>query len=153
MSNQLKEVESYIDKILEKEQLQEKLKLQSVEQGSKVDKVQNDFKNKIKKWIDYDNQIKESNLALNEIKHRKKEVEEELKSYMTSNEIAIVKVSNMKIQRKITKKHPPLNKGTLSKCISDVIGSSQADKVVEHIYEWRKNNPTGETEKLQKLKG
>lgn len=175
MEEDLKRLEDYIDKIIEKEEVSERLEANEEKAAASASasaasasaaaaasaspydpglEIREDFKSNIKSWLKYEKEIKDQMKILKELRNKKKEVEERLKSYMCSNEIAVVKVSNVKIQRSSTKKQPPLNKENLKKCISEFTGrQDEAERIVEHVYNWRKENPIGSVESLKKLNG
>lgn len=105
------------------------------------------FKKEVKKWIKIDNDIKEAMTHIKTLKDKKNELENVIKTYMDSEDINTVNVSQEeKIEIKMVKRAPSLSKKTLTECLQELFDEQQVGRIVEHIYDWRKRN-TKEIEK------
>ena len=69
-----------------------------------------DFRNKVKEWIDYDNQINELNNKVKELKGKKNDLNNEVLEFMKSNNIEDISTKQCKLKTYTSTSQKGLNK-------------------------------------------
>ena len=69
-----------------------------------------DFRNKVKEWIDYDNQINELNNKVKELKAKKNDLNNEVLEFMKSNNIEDISTKQCKLKTYTSTSQKSLNK-------------------------------------------
>tara|TARA_Y100001970_G_scaffold292650_1_gene434847 strand:+ start:2912 stop:3262 length:351 start_codon:yes stop_codon:yes gene_type:complete len=110
--------------------------------------VNNEFKDSIKQWIDYDNKIQELNASLKELRSKRNGVRDNLTVYIEKNQLTNTKfqLSNGYIKYNNTTQYKPItlkllneclnnyfNDPTLSKSVCDYVKSQRGKVVVSDI--------------------
>jgi len=101
-----------------------------------TEKVSAEFVHTVKKYIEYDDKIKEIKKSLKELSTQKKQNEEFILEYLQSIEENTIDISNGKLIRSVTKTQSPLKKELIQKTLTDIIGDSSkaldiTDKIVK----------------------
>jgi phage shock protein A len=98
------------------------------------------FEEQIKQWVSLDNQIKELNDKIKEIRTKRNTLEEKLITHVSSNNLSnmTVKVNNDKIKFVNTKVTEPLTFKYLEGTLNEIIkNTSQVDLIMEQIKKKR----------------
>jgi hypothetical protein len=106
---------------------------------------------RIKKWIDYDNQIKEENEKLKELRDKRNELNDEIINYSKSNNMmsAIFELSDSKIKFVTTKTQQPLSLKYIETCLGSIIkDEGHVTKIMEYIKHNRDNKETVELKRI-----
>jgi hypothetical protein len=90
----------------------------------------------IQSWVELDNELKQLNDTVKELRTRKNDVEDKIMGYVENNEMnnSVVNISDGKLKFCETKQTSPLTLGFLEKCLSEVIANqSQVKQIMEYI--------------------
>ena len=94
------------------------------------------FKNSIKSWVELDNQHKQYNDVLKEIRHKKGNILNDINNHVNSNKLhdAIVKISDGKIRFSVVKNVKPLTLQYIKLCLTEKLQNSETvEKIMDHI--------------------
>jgi hypothetical protein len=98
------------------------------------------FENQIQQWVQLDNQIKQLNEQIREIRDKRNVLEQNIVNYASSNNLSnsTVKISDGRLRFTNTKVPEPLTFKYLEKTLSGVIkNESQINLIMEHIKQKR----------------
>jgi septal ring factor EnvC (AmiA/AmiB activator) len=98
------------------------------------------FENNIQQWVSYDNQLKQLNEKIKELREKRNTVEEKITNYASSNNLsnANVEISDGKLKFVNTKVPEPLTFKYLERTLSEVIkNESQVKLIMEHVKQKR----------------
>jgi hypothetical protein len=98
------------------------------------------FENQIQQWVQLDNQIKQLNQQIREIRDKRDVLEQNIVNYASSNNLSnsTVKISDGRLRFTNTKVPEPLTFKYLEKTLSGVIkNESQINVIMEHIKQKR----------------
>ena len=97
------------------------------------------FKMRIKQWVELDNQHKQYNDALKEIRQKKGTVLNDINSHVNDNKLqdAIVKISDGRIKFSAIKNVKPITLQYIKQCLTDKLQNSDS---VENLMEYIKSN-------------
>ena len=94
------------------------------------------FKNSIKSWVELDNQHKQYNDVLKEIRQKKGNVLNDINNHVNRNKLhdAIVKISDGKIRFSLVKNVKPLTLQYIKQCLTDKLQNSETvENLMAHI--------------------
>ena len=98
------------------------------------------FENQIQQWVSLDNQLKQLNEKVKELRDKRNNLEENITSYASENNLsnATVKISDGRLKFTNTKVQEPLTFKYLEKTLGEVIkNESQVKLIVEHLKQKR----------------
>lgn len=97
------------------------------------------FKMSIKQWVELDNQHKQYNDALKEIRQKKATVLDDINNHVNDNKLhdAIVKISDGRIKFSIIKNVKPVTLQYVKQCLTDMLENADT---VEKIMNYIKSN-------------
>ena len=98
------------------------------------------FENQIQQWISLDNQLKQLNEKVKDLRDKRNNLEENITSYASENNLsnATVKISDGRLKFTNTKVQEPLTFKYLEKTLGEVIkNESQVKLIVEHLKQKR----------------
>jgi hypothetical protein len=98
------------------------------------------FENQIQQWVSLDNQLKQLNEKVKDLRDKRNNLEENITSYASENNLsnATVKISDGKLKFTNTKVQEPLTFKYLEKTLGEVIkNESQVKLIVEHLKQKR----------------
>jgi hypothetical protein len=107
------------------------------------------FENQIQQWVQLDNQLKQLNERVKDLRDKRNTLEQNLTNYASSNNLsnATVNIGNGKLKFVNTKVQEPLTFKYLEKTLSEIIkNESQVKLIMEHIKQKR------ETKVVQEIK-
>lgn len=107
--------------------------------------VSPEFINTVKKWVYYDNQIKQANAQLREWRKKKKELNKPITIYIKSNALqeTPINLTDSKLVFRTAKRSVPVNKEYIKNRLTQYFGNVQkAEEVVEFIYKDREFTET-----------
>ena len=114
------------------------------------EKVTNDFKNKVLKWLSIDDEIREMRSKSKELTKKKKEHEEYILSFLEQVGEKELAVSDGKLRRNVSKTKKPLSKEWIQKSLTELIkDKTKATTMTEHIIN---NRETVERVNLKRTK-
>ena len=94
------------------------------------------FKTSIRKWIDLDNQHKQHNEVLKDIRARKTNVLDIITNHVNNNKLqdAVVKISDGRIKFTLVKNVRPITLQYIKQCLTDKLQNSDSvDKLMDYI--------------------
>ena len=98
------------------------------------------FENQIQQWVSLDNQLKQLNEKVKDLRDKRNNLEENITSYASENNLsnATVKISDGRLMFTNTKVQEPLTFKYLEKTLGEVIkNESQVKLIVEHLKQKR----------------
>jgi TolA-binding protein len=98
------------------------------------------FENQIQQWVSLDNQLKQLNEKVKDLRDKRNNLEENITSYASENNLsnATVKISDGRLKFTNTKVQEPLTFKYLEKTLGEVIkNESQVKLIVEHLKQKR----------------
>jgi seryl-tRNA synthetase len=98
------------------------------------------FESQIQQWVQLDNQLKQLNEKVKEIRNKRNLLEQNIIKYTSTNNLSnsIVKISDGKLKFTNTRVPEPLTFKYLEKTLAEVINSeSQINLLMNHIKEKR----------------
>ena len=98
------------------------------------------FENQIQQWVSLDNQLKQLNEKVKELRDKRNNLEENITSYASENNLsnATVKISDGRLKFTNTKIQEPLTFKYLEKTLGEVIkNESQVKLIMEHLKQKR----------------
>jgi hypothetical protein len=98
------------------------------------------FEENIKKWVSLDNQLKNINEKVKQLRDDKNSVEEYIMNYVEEKEIknATINISDGKLRFTTTKQTPPLTLKYVEECLMKCIGNeAQVKQVMKVIKDSR----------------
>jgi len=98
------------------------------------------FESQIQQWVQLDNQIKQMNEKIREIRDKRNVLEQNIVNYASNNNLSnsTVKISDGRLRFTNTKVPEPLTFKYLEKTLSGVIkNESQINLIMEHIKQKR----------------
>jgi hypothetical protein len=113
-------------------------------------KITQDFKKKVLKWLEIDDQIREMRAKSKELNTEKKQHEEFILSFLEQVGEKELAVSDGKLRRNVSKTKKPLSKDSIQKALTELIKDKEkATTMTEHIINSR---PTVERINLKRTK-
>ena len=98
------------------------------------------FENQIQQWVLLDNQLKQLNEKVKDLRYKRNDLEENITTYASENNLsnATVKISDGKLKFTNTKVQEPITFKYLEKTLAEVIkNESQVKLILEHIKQKR----------------
>ena len=98
------------------------------------------FENQIQQWVSLDNQLKQLNEKVKDLRDKRNNLEENITSYASENNLsnATVKISDGRLKFTNTKIQEPLTFKYLEKTLGEVIkNESQVKLIMEHLKQKR----------------
>jgi TolA-binding protein len=98
------------------------------------------FESQIQQWVSLDNQLKQLNEKVKDLRDKRNNLEENITSYASENNLsnATVKISDGKLKFTNTKVAEPLTFKYLEKTLGEVIkNESQVKLIMEHLKQKR----------------
>lgn len=113
-------------------------------------KVTREFRDKVIKWIEIDDSIRELRAKTKELTTEKKQYEEYILSYMDQIEEKCFNIKDGKLRKNVSKTKGPLKKQIIHQALVEIVGdSNKATAMTEHIINSR---PTVERVNLKRTK-
>jgi predicted transcriptional regulator len=94
------------------------------------------FENQIQQWVQIDNQLKNFNEKIKELRDKKNSISEQINNHIEENQLnnAAVKISDGQLKFVKIKETQPLTFKYLETCLSEIIkNEEQVKKIVEYI--------------------
>jgi len=102
------------------------------------EKVTEDFKKKVLKWLEIDDEIRSIRARTKELTNDKKQYEESILSFLENVGEKELNVKDGKLRRNVSKTKAPLNKASIQKALTEIVkDKSKADVMTEHIINSR----------------
>ena len=98
------------------------------------------FENQIQQWVSLDNQLKQLNEKVKELRDKRNHLEENITNYASENNLsnATVKISDGRLKFTNTKVPEPLTFKYLEKTLGEVIkNESQVTLIMDHLKQKR----------------
>ena len=98
------------------------------------------FENQIQQWVSLDNQLKQLNERVKDLRYKRNDLEENITTYASENNLsnATVKISDGKLKFTNTKVQEPITFKYLEKTLAEVIkNESQVKLIMEHLKQKR----------------
>ena len=98
------------------------------------------FESQIQQWVSLDNQLKQLNERVKDLRDKRNNLEENITSYASENNLsnATVKINDGKLKFTNTKVQEPLTFKYLEKTLGEVIkNESQVKLIMEHLKQKR----------------
>jgi len=98
------------------------------------------FESQIQQWVSLDNQLKQLNEKVKDLRDKRNNLEENITSYASENNLsnATVKINDGRLKFTNTKVQEPLTFKYLEKTLGEVIkNESQVKLIVEHLKQKR----------------
>jgi hypothetical protein len=116
--------------------------------NSPQQKVTKEFVNKVRKWIEIDDSIREIRTKTKELTTEKKQHEEYILNYMEQIEEKSFNIKDGKLRRNVSKAKGPLKKTIIQQALVEITGDAiKAKTMTEHIINSR---PTVERVNLKR---
>lgn len=113
-------------------------------------KVTREFRDKVIKWIEIDDSLRELRVKTKELTTEKKQFEEYILSYMDQIEEKCFNIKDGKLRKNVSKTKGPLKKQIIHQALVEIVGdSNKATAMTEHIINSR---PTVERVNLKRTK-
>lgn len=113
-------------------------------------KVTREFRDKVIKWIEIDDSIRELRAKTKELTTEKKQFEEYILSYMDQIEEKCFNIKDGKLRKNVSKTKGPLKKQIIHQALVEIVGdANKATAMTEHIINSR---PTVERVNLKRTK-
>ena len=102
------------------------------------EKVTTDFKKKVLKWLEIDDEIRKIRSKTKELINDKKQYEEFILSFLENVGEKELAVNDGKLRRNISKTKAPLNKASIQKALTEVVkDKTKAATMTDHIINSR----------------
>ena len=102
------------------------------------DKVTGDFKKKVLKWLEIDDEIRAMRAKTKELTTEKKQNEEFILSFLENVGEKELAVADGKLRRNVSKTKAPLNKASIQKALTEIVkDKTKATTMTEHIINSR----------------
>jgi len=109
------------------------------------------FKEKVQRWVKIDNQIMVLEEQLKELKKVKtKELEPQITSFMTKNNISDLNTENGKLRCKEKRTKQALNKNNIRLNLSKYLEEDKIDSAITDMWENREEKITYQIQKVSK---
>lgn len=109
------------------------------------------FKEKVQRWVKIDSQIMELESQLRELKKvRSKELEPQITTFMTQNNIADLNTENGKLRCKEKRTKQALNKNNIRLNLSKYLESEKIDLAIDDLWNNREEKVTYQIQKMKK---
>ena len=98
------------------------------------------FENQVKQWVNIDNQLKELNERVKELRENKNSLEKNIIEYASDNNLSnsVLQISDGRLKFANTKSTEPLTFKYLEKALNEVIkNENQVKLIIEHIKQKR----------------
>jgi cell division septum initiation protein DivIVA len=98
------------------------------------------FENQIQQWVSLDNQLKQLNEKVKDLRDKRNDLEENITSYASENNLsnATVKISDGRLKFANTKVQEPLTFKYLERTLGEVIkNEAQVKLIMEHLKQKR----------------
>lgn len=113
-------------------------------------KVTKEFRNKVLKWVQIDDTVRELRAKTRELTKEKKQHEQFILTYLEEVEEKSIAIRDGNLRRSVSKTKAPLKKQTIHKALTELVGdSNKASVMTEHII---KSRPTVERVNLKRTK-
>lgn len=101
-------------------------------------KVTNEFKKKVLKWLDIDDEMRAMAAKKKELENEKKQYQEFILSFLENVGEKEIATRDGKLRRNVSKTKGPLNKAHIQKAIDEVIkDKTKSNVITEHIINSR----------------
>tara|TARA_E500000178_G_C16910999_1_gene702642 strand:+ start:378 stop:794 length:417 start_codon:yes stop_codon:yes gene_type:complete len=101
-------------------------------------KVTNDFKKKVLKWLEIDDEIRAIRAKTKELTNDKKQYEEFILSFLEDVGEKELAVNDGKLRRNVSKTKAPLNKASIQKALDEIVkDKTKATTMTDHIINSR----------------
>jgi Zn/Cd-binding protein ZinT len=108
-----------------------------------------EFETNIKQWVSIDNQIKQLNDKVKQLKEQKCVLSENINNYVETNNLSTIQISDGQLKFVKTKETQPLTFKYLEKCLHEIIkNEEQVEKILEYIKNKREVNYSSEIKRL-----
>ena len=102
------------------------------------EKVTTDFKKKVLKWLEIDDEIRSIRAKTSELTKEKKQYEEFILSFLEDVGEKELAVSDGKLRKNVSKTKAPLNKASIQKALTEIVkDKTKATTMTEHIINSR----------------
>ena len=102
------------------------------------EKVTADFKKKVLKWLEIDDEIRAMRAKTKELTNEKKQNEEFILAFLENVGEKELAVSDGKLRRNVSKTKAPLNKASIQKALTEIVkDKTKATTMTEHIINSR----------------
>ncbi len=102
------------------------------------EKVTGDFKKKVLKWLEIDDEIRAMRAKSKELTKNKKEHEQFILNYLEEVGEKEFNVRDGKLRRNVSKTKAPLNKASIQKALTEIVkDKTKADAMTDHIINSR----------------
>ena len=102
------------------------------------EKVTADFKKKVLKWLEIDDEIRSIRAKTKDLTTEKKQYEEFILSFLENVGEKELAVSDGKLRRNVSKTKAPLNKASIQKALTEIVkDKTKATTMTEHIINSR----------------
>jgi nitrogen regulatory protein PII len=109
------------------------------------------FETNIQQWVSVDNQIKQLNDKMKELKEKKQALTNNINSYVETNNISTIQISDGQLKFAKIKETQPLTFKYLEKCLHEIIkNEEQVEKIIEYIKNKREVNYNTDIKRLYK---
>ena len=109
------------------------------------------FKEKVQRWVKIDSQIMELESQLRELKKvRSKELEPQITTFMTQNNIADLNTENGKLRCKEKRTKQALNKNNIRLNLSKYLEDENIDSAINDMWNNREEKVTYQIQKIKK---
>lgn len=102
------------------------------------EKVTTDFKKKVLKWLEIDDEIRSIRAKTSELTKEKKQYEEFILSFLEDVGEKELAVNDGKLRRNVSKTKAPLNKASIQKALTEIVkDKTKATTMTDHIINSR----------------
>ena len=102
------------------------------------EKVTSDFKKKVLKWLEIDDEIRSIRAKTSELTKEKKQYEEFILSFLEDVGEKELAVNDGKLRRNVSKTKAPLNKASIQKALTEIVkDKTKATTMTDHIINSR----------------
>ena len=102
------------------------------------EKVTTDFKKKVLKWLEIDDEIRAMRAKSKELTNEKKQYEEYILSFLEEVGEKELAVSDGKLRKNVSKTKAPLNKASIQKALDELVkDKTKAATMTDHIINSR----------------
>lgn len=109
------------------------------------------FKEKVQRWVKVDTQIMELEAQLRELKKvRSKELEPQITTFMTQNNISDLNTENGKLRCKEKRTKQALNKNNIRINLSKYLAEEKIDSAITDMWNNREEKVTYQIQKMKK---
>ncbi len=109
------------------------------------------FENKLQQWVSIDNQMKDLNEQLRELRDRKNDLNESITNHVENSNLsnATVQISDGKIRFVKVKDTQPLTFKYLESCLKEIIkNEEQVNKILEYVKNKREVKYVSEIKRI-----